>query len=63
MRRIPCLNVLAPTQKDQRELWLTANDTPALPRLLLMDQDGVLRSDCAFGDLEVEIDKLMNRKQ
>ena len=63
MRRIPWLNVLAPTQKDQRELWLTANDTPALPRLLLMDQDGVLRADCAFGDLEVEIDKLMNRKK
>ena len=60
---LPWSNVLAPTQKDKRELWLTANDTPALPRLLLMDQDGVLRADCAFGDLEVEIDKLMNRKK
>jgi thiol-disulfide isomerase/thioredoxin len=59
---LPWSNVLAPTQKEQRELWLTANDTPALPRLLLMDQDGFLRADGAVEDLEMEIDKLVNRK-
>jgi thiol-disulfide isomerase/thioredoxin len=61
-QELPWPNVLAPTQKDQRELWLTANDTGSLPRLLLMDQNGILRADCTLGDLEVEIDKLVDRK-
>jgi thiol-disulfide isomerase/thioredoxin len=59
---LPWPNVLAPEQKEQRELWLTATDTAGLPRLLLVDSDGILRVDCSVGQLESEIDKLMKPK-
>jgi thiol-disulfide isomerase/thioredoxin len=61
-QELPWPNVLAPTQKEERELWATACDTAALPRLLLIDQDGVLQSDYPFRELEREIEKLLNRK-
>jgi thiol-disulfide isomerase/thioredoxin len=61
-QELPWPNVLAPTQKEERELWATACDTAALPRLLLIDQDGVLQNDCPFLELEREIEKLLNRK-
>jgi peroxiredoxin len=61
-QELPWPNVLAPEQKEQRELWLTATDTAGLPRLLLMDSDGILRADCSIRDLEAEIAKLIKPK-
>lgn len=58
---LPWPNAIAPTPKDQRELWLTATGTGALRRLLLVDREGVLRADVSPHDLDAEIEKLMNK--
>ncbi len=58
---LPWANVLAPTNKDQRELWLVASGTGALPRLLLIDRDGILRGDISPHDLDAEIEKLIDK--
>lgn len=59
-QNLPWLSVIAPVGKeDQRELWMTANGTESLPRLLLIDRDGVLRADVSPLDLRAEIEKLV----
>ncbi|MCI0744282.1 MAG: TlpA family protein disulfide reductase [Verrucomicrobia subdivision 3 bacterium] len=61
-QNLPWPNVLAPTEKEQRELWLTATGTGSLPRLLLLDRDGVVRADVSPHDLDAEIEKLVNKR-
>jgi thiol-disulfide isomerase/thioredoxin len=58
-QKLPWPNVLAPVDKDQRELWLSATGTTSLPRLLLMDRGGVLRADVSPHDVVAEIEKLV----
>lgn len=60
-QELPWPNVLAPTDPTQRGLWLTASGTGPLPRLLLIDRNGILRAEVSPPDLEAEIEKLMNR--
>ena len=60
-QELPWPNVLAPTDKDQRELWLIASGTGALPRLLLIDRDGILRADILPQELDKEIEKLIEK--
>jgi thiol-disulfide isomerase/thioredoxin len=59
---LPWPNVFAPAEKDHRELWFAATGTETLPRLLLIDRDGILRADVAPRDLEAEIEKLVNSR-
>jgi len=54
-------NVLAPVDRDERELWQAATGTGALPRLLLIDREGFLRADIAPPDLDDELEKLMSK--
>ncbi len=60
-QELPWPNVLAPTNKDQRELWLIASGTGALPRLLLIDRDGILRADILPQELDKKIEKLIEK--
>jgi thiol-disulfide isomerase/thioredoxin len=62
MQQLPWPNVLAPTRKDERDLWATACDTDALPRLLLIGRNGVVQVDCPPRELEQEIQKLLSSK-
>jgi beta-lactamase regulating signal transducer with metallopeptidase domain/thiol-disulfide isomerase/thioredoxin len=59
-QQLPWPNVFAPA--DQRELWFAATGTGPLPRLLLLDRDGIVRADVSPGDLEAEIEKLINKR-
>jgi len=61
-QELPWPNVLAPTNKNQRELWLIASGTGALPRLLLIGRDGILRADVSPHDLDAEIEKLIDKQ-
>jgi peroxiredoxin len=58
---LPWPSAFAPADGGQRELWLAASGTGTLPRLLLIDRDGILRADISPHDLDAEIDKLMNK--
>jgi len=58
---LPWPNVLAPVDAELREHWMTATGTASLPRLLLLDREGILRADVSPQALEVEIEKLMNK--
>jgi thiol-disulfide isomerase/thioredoxin len=60
-QELPWPNVFAPADKDQRELWFSAAGTGSLPRLLLIDRDGVVRADTNPHDLDAEIEKLVNK--
>jgi thiol-disulfide isomerase/thioredoxin len=54
--------VLVPADDQTRELWREASGIGALPRLLLLDRDGVLRADCYPGELEEQIARLLAQK-
>jgi thiol-disulfide isomerase/thioredoxin len=58
-QKLPWANVLAPTADDQRHLWYTATGTNSLPRLLLIDREGILRADTTPHALVGEIEKLL----
>jgi hypothetical protein len=60
-QKIPWPNALAPVEKNRRDLWLEATGTSALPRLLLIDRNGILRADVSPYQLEAEINKLMDQ--
>jgi hypothetical protein len=56
---LPWPNVLAPAADDQRSHWFEATGTRSLPRLLLIDREGVLRADVSPNQLDAEIEKLV----
>jgi beta-lactamase regulating signal transducer with metallopeptidase domain/peroxiredoxin len=58
-QELPWPNVLAPT--GQLELWFAATGTGPLPRLLLLDRNGILRADISPDSLDAEIEKLVNK--
>jgi thiol-disulfide isomerase/thioredoxin len=58
-QKLPWANVIAPTDESQRSLWYSASGTQSLPRLLLIDREGVLRAEVSPHQLEAEIEKLM----
>ena len=60
-QKLPWANVMPPTEEGLRSLWYEANGTQSLPRLLLIDREGVLRADVSPHQLEAEIEKLMGK--
>jgi thiol-disulfide isomerase/thioredoxin len=58
---LPWSQVFAPAD-DKRQQWLYASGTSGLPRLLLIDRDGVLSADTTPGKLDAEIAKLMDNQ-
>ena len=58
---LPWPNVLAPADGEQTALWYAATGTRSLPRLLLIDRDGVLRADVTPDQLDAEIEKLVGK--
>jgi hypothetical protein len=54
----PWPQVMVPTDAKTRELWQTATGIDVLPRVLLIDSNGILRSDSPQR-LEEEIAKLL----
>jgi thiol-disulfide isomerase/thioredoxin len=60
-QKLPWANVMAPTAEEQRTLWYAASGTQALPRLLLIDREGVLRAEVSPYQLEAEIEKLVGK--
>jgi hypothetical protein len=51
--------VFVPGQEEKLKLWEQASQVDSLPRLLLIDREGVLRADCSPGQLEGEVSKLL----
>jgi len=62
-QQLPWPNVLAPVEQSHYELWRRATGVfeTSIPRLLLLDRDGVLRADVSPANLEEEIAKLMSK--
>lgn len=62
-QQLPWPNVLAPVEQSHYELWRQATGVfeTDIPRLLLLDRDGVLRADVSPANLEAEIEKLMRK--
>ena len=56
---LPWPNVFAPPDKDQMALWFTATGTGPLPRLLLIDRDGILRAEPSTLTLSAEIEQIV----
>jgi RNA polymerase sigma factor (sigma-70 family) len=53
--------VYVPAKEKARALWTEASGIESLPRLLLIDRDGVLRADCGPGELKDQIARLLAR--
>jgi RNA polymerase sigma factor (sigma-70 family) len=51
--------VVAPSDEKKRTIWDAASGIHGIPRLLLIDRDGVLRADF-HGNLEEEVKKLLS---
>jgi thiol-disulfide isomerase/thioredoxin len=61
-QKLPWANVMAPVgEEGQLSLWYAASGTQSLPRLLLIDREGVLRAEVAPYQLEGEIEKLVGK--
>jgi peroxiredoxin len=63
-QELPWPNVLAPVEQSYYELWrqTTGIFETDIPRLLLLDRDGVLRADVSPDGLQAAIDELMDKK-
>jgi peroxiredoxin len=59
---LPWPNVAGPEDKSYRDLWAEATGTSAIPRLLLLDRNGILRADTLPDQLEAEVEKLMSKR-
>jgi hypothetical protein len=57
---LPWPQVLVPNEETARQLWQEASDIGCLPRVLLIDRDGILRVDGA-AQLDEAIAKLLKR--
>jgi hypothetical protein len=55
--QLPWPNVLAPVDARRRQLWLDASGTESLPRLLLIDRNGVVRGDLTPETLAAEVQR------
>ena len=52
--------VLVPADDKKRELWIEAAGLAGVPRLLIIDRNGILRADCGPNQLEEEITKWLD---
>lgn len=52
-------NVFVPTDNELRKLWDLSCGVSSLPRLFIVDREGILRADIQPHDLEKVIDKLI----
>jgi thiol-disulfide isomerase/thioredoxin len=52
-------HVQAPTEEKASELWSQSAHIGSLPRLLLIDREGVLRADCGMFELEHQVERLL----
>jgi thiol-disulfide isomerase/thioredoxin len=46
---------VVPKENDAQQLWCKAMGLRAIPRLLLIDREGILRADCDSSQLEAEL--------
>jgi thiol-disulfide isomerase/thioredoxin len=46
---------VVPKENDAQQLWCKAMGLRAIPRLLLVDREGILRADCDSSQLEAEL--------
>jgi thiol-disulfide isomerase/thioredoxin len=53
--------VLVPVDEKTRDLWYKAAGLSGIPRLLLIDRDGILHTDFKYEQLEDDIAKLLER--
>jgi hypothetical protein len=53
---IPWPTVHVPADKEIRDLWDEATRISALPRILVIDQQGILRADLASPDTEKNLE-------
>jgi thiol-disulfide isomerase/thioredoxin len=62
-QELPWPNVLAPLEEADYELWKQATGIfeTSIPRLLLLDRNGILRADVSPDNLEAEIEKLVGK--
>jgi thiol-disulfide isomerase/thioredoxin len=59
---LPWPNIPGPADDGHRELWGKTTGTLALPRLLLIDRDGILRAEVSADELEADIAKLISKR-
>lgn len=59
---LPWINVPGPENNSHRELWGEAAGIIYIPRLLLIDRDGILRADVPADKLDDEINKLIRKR-
>jgi RNA polymerase sigma factor (sigma-70 family) len=52
--------VLVPSDEKTREFWKEAAGIDALPRLLLIDREGIFRVDCNPGEFDKEVSRLLD---
>ena len=55
-------HVLVPADEKARELWSEAAGIESLPRLLIVDREGVLRADCGPYELKDQVEKVLAQK-
>lgn len=54
--------VQAPAEKEYHESWVMVAGISSVPRLLLIDRQGILRADVIPDELDVEIQKLVRER-
>lgn len=60
--KLPWPVVIAPLDKEHRKLWQTASGIQGIPRLLLINRNGILKADVSQFELQTEIRKLVSEK-
>ena len=58
--QLPWTQCMVPVDKDIKKLWMAASTVESLPRLLLIDRNGLLHADVDHRELESEVDNLMS---
>lgn len=53
---------MLPADERKRELWYEAAGLESVPRLLLIDRQGILRADCGPDQLEQEITRELSTR-
>src|SRR6185295_3486043 len=51
--------VLIPPEAAKRHLWEEASEVGTLPRLFVIDRQGILRADCNPADLDKELTRVL----
>jgi hypothetical protein len=54
---------VVPKENDAQQLWGKAMGLRAIPRLLLIDRDGILRADCDSSQLETELTTVLQAEK